>query len=75
MSKSTISEEHGKKLKKLAGLMNTRHRNPYPVSEPLPSMKFEIRPYGCSPLLDAVITRTYFMLCLMVSPMVIGLSL
>lgn len=35
MSKSTISEEHGKKLKKLAGLMNTRHRNPYPVSEPL----------------------------------------
>lgn len=35
MNKSKVSEEPEKRLKKLAGLMNTRHRNPYPISEPL----------------------------------------
>ncbi|MEJ2244576.1 MAG: 4Fe-4S binding protein [Acidobacteriota bacterium] len=35
MYRSTISKEREKRLKKLAGLMNTRHQNPYPVSEPL----------------------------------------
>jgi ferredoxin len=35
MSASTRPKEREKRLKKLAGLMNTRHQNPFPVSEPL----------------------------------------
>ena len=35
MSTLKITKEREKSLKKLAGLMNTRHQNPFPVSEPL----------------------------------------
>ena len=35
MNRSTISKEREERLKKLAGLMNTRHQNPYPISDPL----------------------------------------
>jgi len=35
VKKIKISKEREKNLKKLAGLMNARHQNPYPVSKPL----------------------------------------
>ncbi len=35
MNKTKRTKERENSLKKLAGLMNTRHQNPYPLSEPL----------------------------------------
>jgi ferredoxin len=35
VNKSAIPKAREERLKKLAGLMNTRHQNPFPVSEPL----------------------------------------
>ena len=35
MSPTTIPRERAQNLRKLAALMNTRHRNPFPITEPL----------------------------------------
>jgi ferredoxin len=35
LNTSTISPDRAEKLRKLAELMNTRHKNPFPVTEPL----------------------------------------